>query len=71
MLMQLNIYDAMDRKEDPVFRTLSSLNKNNEVQIGNFCVRKSEKYYEIENDELHEIFKSIDRCYTFISHYLV
>ncbi|MBB5148637.1 hypothetical protein [Ureibacillus thermosphaericus] len=41
--------------------------RNWKIKIDSFNIRKNERFYEIENDELHEVFKSVDKCYTFIS----
>lgn len=67
MLIQTNLYEFISLDDDPVFTKIRNLKTGEEIKIDSFNIRKNERFYEIENDELHEVFKSVDKCYTFIS----
>lgn len=66
MVEQTNLYDFLDLRDDPVFNQIESLNDGEEIQIDSFYIRKTEKFYEVENEEIHEGFKTIRKCYSFI-----
>jgi len=67
MLIQTNLYEFISLDDDPVFTKIRNLQTGEEIKIDSFNIRKNERFYEIENDELHEVFKSVDKCYAFIS----
>lgn len=67
MVLQTSLYEFLDLNEDPIFNLIQGLNEGDEIQVESFSVRKTDKFYEIENDELHEGFKTINQCYLFIS----
>ncbi|MBM7607556.1 alpha/beta superfamily hydrolase [Lysinibacillus composti] len=64
---QMNVYEVIGREDDPVYNLLTNLQENDEIQIDELRIRKTDKFYEVENDDLHEGFKTIERCYEFIS----
>ncbi|MDM5333419.1 hypothetical protein QUF56_09290 [Ureibacillus composti] len=64
---QMNVYEVIGREDDPVYNLLTNLQENDEIEIDELRIRKTDKFYEVENDDLHEGFKTIDRCYEFIS----
>lgn len=63
----MNVYEVIGREDDPVYNLLTNLQENDEIQIDELRIRKTDKFYEVENDDLHEGFKTIERCYEFIS----
>lgn len=63
----MNVYEVIGREDDPVYNLLTNLQENDEIEIDELRIRKTDKFYEVENDDLHEGFKTIDRCYEFIS----
>ncbi|RNC98255.1 hypothetical protein [Lysinibacillus halotolerans] len=67
MLLQMNLYEVLGLEDDPVYRKINSLKENDEVKIESFNIRKTDKFYEVENEELHEGFKTKEKCYSFIS----
>lgn len=67
---QLNIYNMLGLSNDPVFTLIEQLRINDEIQIENLTVKKTIKFYEIENDDLHELFGDKEKCYTFIDKYI-
>lgn len=67
LVLQTSLYEFLDLNEDPIFNLIQSLREGDEIQVESFSVRKTDKFYEIENDELHEGFKTINQCYSFIS----
>lgn len=71
MVLQTTLYEFLDLREDPVFNQIEQLHTGEEIQIDSFRIRKTDKFYEVENDEMHEPFKSLEECYAFISFYLV
>lgn len=67
MIEQTNLYEFTSLNDDPVFNRIKNLDIGQEIQIEAFNVRKTDKFYEVESEELHEGFKSLVRCYSFIS----
>ncbi|MEK4494479.1 hypothetical protein [Ureibacillus sp. FSL W8-0352] len=65
--VQTNLYQFISLSDDPVFRKINNLKIGDEIQIDSFKVRKTERFYEVENEDLHELFNSLDKCYSFIS----
>lgn len=67
MVNQMNLYEILGLDNDPVYQLINSLKENEEVEIDSFQIRKTDKFYEVENEELHEGFKTKEKCYSFIS----
>lgn len=65
--VQTNLYQFISLSDDPVFNRIKDLNIGQETQIDSFKVRKTERFYEIENEDVHEVFNSLDKCYSFVS----
>lgn len=64
---QLNIYNYFEADADPLYQKLSSLQVDDEVQIGKYKVLLNRfGMYEVSNDEIQDGFPSIDQCYKFI-----
>lgn len=69
-MQQTTLFEFTSLSDDPIFRKLKNIQTGHEIQIDSVHVRKTEKLYEIENDEYHEAFKSIEKCYEFLSNIL-
>ncbi|MFL0507108.1 hypothetical protein ACH0B5_15310 [Ureibacillus sp. 179-F W5.1 NHS] len=67
MLSQMNLYEVLGLESDPVYKKINGLKENEEVKIESFNIRKTDKFYEVESEELHEGFKTKEKCYFFIS----
>lgn len=63
----MNLYEVLGLEDDPVYKKINSLKENQVVKIESFNIRKTEKFYEVENEEIHEGFKTKEKCYSFIS----
>ncbi|WP_332651433.1 hypothetical protein [Lysinibacillus sp. 54212] len=67
MLDNLNMYEILGIQHDPIYCKLQVLKDNEELKLGKHVIRKTDKFYEIENDFLHEGFAELDHCYRFLS----
>lgn len=67
----VNIYEIIGFSIDPIYEALTQLIDNEEVVIGKFTIRKTTKFYEIENINVHECFKEKDCCYQFLCNLLI
>lgn len=63
----VNIYEIIGVSLDPIYQALNQLHDDQEILIGKHTIRKTAKFYEIENDRLHECFKEKERCYQVLS----
>ena len=63
----VNIYEIIGVSNDPMYEALNQLADNDEILISNYTIRKTPKFYEIENKHLHECFKDKEDCYQFLS----
>lgn len=63
----MNLYEVLGLESDPVYKKINGLKENEEVKIESFNIRKTDKFYEVENEEFHEGFKTKEKCYSFIS----
>ncbi len=70
MNCNMNIFEFIKLDDDPIYNLLSTLKENSAVEIEGFTIRK-EKFYEVENEEMHIGFKDLQSCYQFISHSVV
>lgn len=70
LYIQTNLYEFLNLFDDPVFNKLKNLLIDEEIQIDSFTIRKTNKFYEVENEEMHEAFESLDECYSFLSTHL-
>lgn len=66
-MSQLNIFHVIGLNTDPVYNEMCKIQTNKEILIGQNVIRKTEKYFEVENDDEHLLFKTLDDCYQFIS----
>lgn len=67
----VNIYEIIGLQDDPIYRSLEQLQIYEEIQIDNHTVRLTDKFYEVENEEIHLGFKDKLCCYKFLSGLLV
>jgi|APAga8741244001_1050109.scaffolds.fasta_scaffold07049_3 hypothetical protein len=64
---QLNIFDVVGFSNDPVYTEIQKLKKDEETSIGGFHIyRNSIGWYEIENEEMHELKKDFEDCYRYL-----
>ena len=70
MNCNMNIFEFIKLDADPIYNLLLSLKTNDAVEIDGFTIRK-DKFYEVENEELHIGFKDLHSCYHFDSHKVV
>ena len=67
----INIYEIIGLQDDPVYRKLEQLQLYEEIEIEAYTVRLTDKFYEVENDDVHFGFKDKIGCYQFLSGLLV
>ncbi len=67
MIHQMNLYEVIGLDDDPVYQLIDRLKENEEIKVETFNIRKTEKFYEVENDNFHEGFKTKIKCYSFVS----
>jgi hypothetical protein len=61
---QLNIYHELGLNDDPVYSALLSLEVDNIIELSGFKIIKNQKgLFEVFNDEIHECFSDLDKCY--------
>lgn len=66
--MQTSLFDFTGRSEDYIYLQLQDLRENNELDLHELKVKRTDKFYEVEkSDEFHEGFKTIMECYQFIN----
>lgn len=65
-MINVNIYEIIGLNEDPLYE-LYKLHDNDEIKIGRLTIRKTEKFYEVENEDFHENFIEILGCYQFLN----
>lgn len=56
---------------DSVYMALNQLSENDEILIDKYTIRKTDKFYEIENGDLHECFSEKDECYQFLNNLIM
>lgn len=67
MVLQMNLYEVLGLDDDPVYQLIDRLKENEEIEVDSYFIRNTGKFYEVENEELHEGFKTKEKCYSFIS----
>lgn len=55
---------------DPVFTLIDRLDTNDETRINCLIVKRTSKFYEVENDSVHESFSDAEKCYQFVDTYI-
>ena len=62
----VTMYEIIGVSSDPIYKALNHLRENEEVRIGKYTIRKTAKFYEIDNHNLHECFKEKEDCYRYL-----
>lgn len=66
-LNQLNIFDVVGLSNDPVYTEIEKLKIDEETSIGGYHIyRNNIGWYEIENEEIHELKTEFEDCYRFL-----
>lgn len=65
-IVNVNIYDIIGLSFDPIYMALQQLDDNEEILIDKYTIRKTDKFYEIENGDMHECFSETEECYQFL-----
>jgi len=63
----VTMYEIIGVSNDPIYEALKQLSENEEILIGKYKIRKTAKFYEIENHNVHECFKEKEECYQFLN----
>jgi len=65
---QTSLFDFSSCDDDPIYSKLSLLEENEELDLREIKITRTDKFYEVEkSDEFHEGFKKIMDCYRFIN----
>jgi len=67
----VNIYEIIGLQGDTIYRRIEQLQLNEKIQIEEPKVRLTDKFYEVENEDVHLDFKDKLCCYQFFSGLLV
>ena len=70
-IVNVNIYDIIGLTFDPIYMALQKLNDNEEFLIDKYTIRKTDKFYEIENGDMHECFIEKEKCYHVLSNLIM
>jgi hypothetical protein len=61
---QLNIYHELGLNDDPVYSVLLTLEVDNVVVLSGLKIIKNQLgLFEVFNDEIHECYSDLDKCY--------
>ncbi|MFJ7666379.1 hypothetical protein ACIQXI_04685 [Lysinibacillus sp. NPDC097195] len=63
----VTMFEIIGVSIDPIYKALNQLSEDEEILIGKYTIRKTAKFYEIENNSLHECFKEKEVCYQFLT----
>lgn len=66
MMENVTMYEIIGVSIDPIYEALIQLSENEKILIGQYTIRKTAKFYEIENQHVHECFKEKEECYQFL-----
>lgn len=65
---QTSLFNFGFCNEDPIYLKLSSLEENDELDLHEIKIKRTEKFYEVEkSNEFHEGFRTMMDCYRFIN----
>lgn len=71
-MVQLNIYNEIGLNDDPVFNKLSTLSTDNVLLLNGLEIKKNNQgWFEISNEEIHELRTDIQKCYEFINQLII
>ena len=66
--VQTSLFDFASYTQDHIYLQLQQLEENDELDLQEFKVKRTDKFYEVEkSDEYHEGFKALMDCYRFIN----
>ncbi|MEX3624907.1 hypothetical protein [Viridibacillus arvi] len=66
MTKQLSIFSLNGFSEDPLFEKIEQIQVGEYINIENFKVERTVKFYEIQNGEIHECFRNSRDCCDYI-----
>ncbi|ETT86408.1 hypothetical protein MKZ08_11380 [Viridibacillus sp. FSL R5-0477] len=66
MTEQISIFTLNGISEDPLFKKIEQLLVGEQVMIQSYMVERTNKFYEIQNDEVHECFQTTQECCNYI-----
>lgn len=62
--VQTGIYEYLGVDEDPIYQSISKLDKGQKVLLGSICVTLNIfGLYEVETEESHDSFATLENCY--------
>ena len=65
---QTSLFNFSFCNDDLIYSQLSSLEENEEIDLHEVKIKRTEKFYEVEkSNEFHEGFKTVMDCYRFIN----
>ncbi|WP_223557118.1 hypothetical protein [Lysinibacillus sphaericus] len=67
----VNIYEIIGVSYDPVYMALLQLRSKEQILIDKYTIRETDKFYEIENGDLHECFSEKEECYQFLNNLIM
>lgn len=63
----MNLYNYLDKEDDPIYQLLLQINVNQSVTISDFDILLNDYgIYEIVNDDIHECKNTMEGCYHFL-----
>ncbi|MGE7918237.1 hypothetical protein ACQKM9_04710 [Viridibacillus sp. NPDC093762] len=63
---QISIFTVNNFSEDPLLKKIEQLQVGEHVMIQSYMVERTIKFYEIQNDEVHECFHTKQECCNYI-----
>lgn len=63
-MVQMTVYDVLSVINDPIYQQINELEQNHYCRIGELTVTFNKQgLYEVESDQIHEVFRSKETCY--------
>ncbi|MGE7770923.1 hypothetical protein ACQKMK_10340 [Viridibacillus arvi] len=66
MVEQISIFTLNGLSEDPLLTKIEQLQVGEYIMIQNYMVERTNKFYEIQNNEVHECFHTTQECCNYI-----
>ncbi|MER2000315.1 MAG: hypothetical protein ABS882_11090 [Lysinibacillus sp.] len=63
----ISIFDFIGSNQDDLYVRLSALQIGQQIVEKGYEIRLTDKFYEIENTEVHLGFKTLDECYKYLN----
>lgn len=61
---QISIYEILGYTDDPVFKRLKKMKVNEIMELNEFVIERTQNdWFEIKNNEIHELCSSLENCY--------